>query len=45
VSSLDKLPSVIDALIAAVRNGELDQQFAEASVQTKSSKSKGKRAA
>ena len=45
VSSLDKLPSVIDTLITAVRNGELDQQFAEASAQTKSSKSKGKRAA
>jgi hypothetical protein len=30
VSSLDKLPSVIDTLITAVRNGELDQQFAEA---------------
>jgi Family of unknown function (DUF6641) len=31
VSSLDKLPSVIDTLITAVRNGELDQQLAEAS--------------
>jgi len=31
VQSLDKLPSVIDTLITAVRNGELDQQFAEAS--------------
>jgi hypothetical protein len=31
VSSLDKLPSVIDTLITAVRNGELDQQFSEAS--------------
>jgi hypothetical protein len=41
VPSLDKLPSVIDTLIAAVRNGELDQQFADASVQTKASKSKG----
>ncbi len=28
VSSLDKLPSVIDTLITAVRNGELDQQLA-----------------
>ena len=45
VPSLDKLPSVIDTLIAAVRNGELDQQFADTSAQTKSSKSKGKRAA
>ena len=33
VPSLDKLPSVIDTLIAAVRNGELDQQLAEASKQ------------
>jgi hypothetical protein len=45
VPSLDKLPSVIDTLIAAVRNCELDQQFADASVRTKSSKSKGKHAA
>jgi hypothetical protein len=45
VPSLDKLPSVIDTLIAAVRNGELDQQFADASVQTKASKSKGNRVA
>jgi hypothetical protein len=44
VPTLDKLPSVIDTLITAVRNGELDQQLAEASAQTKSSKSKGKRA-
>ena len=36
VQSLDKLPSVIDTLITAVRNGELDQQFADASAQTKS---------
>ena len=28
VASLDKLPSVIDTLITAVRNGELDQQLA-----------------
>jgi hypothetical protein len=27
VPSLDKLPSVIDMLIAAIRAGELDQQF------------------
>ena len=45
VSSLDKLASVIDTLITAIRNGELDQQFADASAQTKLSKSKGKRAA
>jgi hypothetical protein len=31
VPSLDKLPSVIDTVITAVRNGELDQQLAEAS--------------
>ncbi len=31
VPSLDKLPSVIDTLIAAVRNGELDEQLAQAS--------------
>ena len=31
VQSLDKLPSVIDTLIKAIRNGELDQQFSEAS--------------
>jgi hypothetical protein len=30
VPSLDKLPSVIDTLIAAVRNGELDEQLAQA---------------
>jgi hypothetical protein len=38
VSSLDKLSSVIDTLITAVRNGELDQQFAEASTHAKSAK-------
>jgi len=40
VSSLDKLPSVIDTLIAAIRNGELDQQLA-----IKSNPRKSKRAA
>jgi hypothetical protein len=40
VSSLDKLPSVIDTLIAAVRNGELDEQLAQASAQTKPPKRK-----
>jgi hypothetical protein len=29
LSSLDKLPSVIDTLIIAVRNREFDQQLAE----------------
>ncbi len=45
VPSLDKLSSVIDTLIIAVRNGELDQQLAEASKQTNPRKPKGKRAA
>ena len=45
VQSLDKLPSVIDTVIAAVRNGELDQQLAEASKQATAPKPKGKRAA
>lgn len=31
VPSLDKLPPVIDALITAVRSGELDEQLAQAS--------------
>ena len=31
VASLTKLPSVIDTLITAVRNGELDEQLAAAS--------------
>jgi hypothetical protein len=31
VPSLDKLPSIIDTLIAAVRNGELDEQLTLAS--------------
>jgi hypothetical protein len=33
IPSLDKLPSVIDTLIAAVRNGELDEQLAQAAKQ------------
>ena len=33
VSSLDKLPSVIDTLIAAIRAGELDAQLAHTSKQ------------
>jgi hypothetical protein len=45
VSSLDKLPSIIDTVIAAVRNGELDERLAQASAQFKTSKHKGKRAA
>jgi hypothetical protein len=31
VPTLDKLPSVIDALITAVRNGELDEHLAQGS--------------
>jgi hypothetical protein len=38
VSSLDKLP--IDTLITTIRNGELDQQFADASKQANPRKSK-----
>lgn len=45
VPSLDKLPSVIDTVIAAVRSGELDDQLAQASAQAKTPKSKGTRAA
>ena len=45
VSSLDKLPSIIDTVIAAVRTGELDEQLAAASAQMRVPKSKGKRAA
>jgi hypothetical protein len=40
VQSLDKLLSVIDTLITAVRNGELDQQFSEASKHANPRKSK-----
>ena len=40
VSSLDKLPSVIDTLITAIRNGEIDRQLAEASKQANPRKSK-----
>src|SRR5271156_3394591 len=45
VPSLDKLPLVIDTLIAAVRNGELDEQLALASAQVKTPMPRGKRAA
>ena len=40
VSLLDKLPSVIDAGITAVRNGELDQQLAEVTKQATAPKRK-----
>jgi hypothetical protein len=39
------LPFVIDTVVAAVRNGELDEQLAEASGQMKTPKAKSKRAA
>ncbi len=42
VPSLDKLPSVIDTVIAAVRAGELDEQLAHASAQSTPKKPKGK---
>jgi hypothetical protein len=45
VQSLEKLPSIIDTLITAVRNGELDEQLAQASSQAKPPKSKNKRVA
>src|SRR5258708_8324572 len=35
VPSLDKLPAVIDTLISAVRNGELDEQLAQAAAAVK----------
>jgi hypothetical protein len=40
VASIDKLPAVIDTLIAAVRNGELDEQLAQAAKQATPKKPK-----
>ena len=40
VPSLDKLPSVIGTLITAVRNGELDEQLAQAAKQATPKKSR-----
>jgi hypothetical protein len=40
VPTLDKLPTVIDTLITAVRNGELDHQLADASKQASPRKTK-----
>jgi hypothetical protein len=40
VPSLDKIPSVIDTLITAVRNGELDEQLAQAKKPPAAPKSK-----
>jgi len=45
VPSLERLPSVIDTLIAAVRNGELDEQLAQAAKQARPPKAKGHRVA
>jgi hypothetical protein len=45
VPSLERLPSIIDTLIAAVRNGELDEQLAQASKQATPPKAKGRHAA
>jgi hypothetical protein len=42
VPSMDKLPSVIDTVIAAVRAGELDDQLAHASAQAAPKRAKGK---
>jgi hypothetical protein len=44
VPSLEKLPSIIDTLITAVRNGELDEQLAQASAQARPPKGKRKTA-
>jgi hypothetical protein len=40
VPSLEKLPSIIDTVIAAVRNGEFDENLAQANAQTKPPKRK-----
>jgi hypothetical protein len=40
VASLDKLPSVIDTLVTAVRNGELDESLAQAAKQATPKKSR-----
>jgi hypothetical protein len=42
VPSLDKLPSIIDTLVAAVRNGELDEQLAQAARQVAPPRTKSK---
>ena len=42
VPSIDKLASVIDTIISAVRTGELDEQLAHASAQATPKKTKGK---
>ena len=45
VPSQEKLPFVIDTLITAVRNGELDEQVAQASKQARPPKPKSRQAA
>jgi hypothetical protein len=40
VSSLDKIPAIIDTLITAVRNGELDEQLAQAKKTSNATKSR-----
>ena len=40
VASADKLPGVIDTLISVIRNGELDEQLAQASKAVPSKKKK-----
>ena len=42
VPTLEKLPPIIDTLIAAVRNGELDEQLAQAAKQATPSRPKSK---
>jgi hypothetical protein len=42
VPSLDKLPAIIDTLITAVRNGELDEQLAQVAKQATPSRPKSK---
>jgi len=39
-----KLPAIVDTLITAVRNGELDEQLAQASAQARPTKGKRKAA-
>jgi hypothetical protein len=45
VPSMERLPAIIDTLITAVRNGELDEQLAQASSQARPPKPRNKRAA
>ena len=40
IASLDKLPALIDTLITAVRNGELDEQLAAAAKSAQVQKAK-----